>query len=294
MYRRKRVNPLIKVSPRCWIRTICLCSDFGERSLHRQRRYSPCRVQILNKAKMILRILLLWFSCQCVFANNATIQLTTQSLLLYMDKLESRGEFEELSNICKERIYAHTVYYRILYFRFCNKITSPAKANEEFDSFCDNLQDYHNKEYRLHNKNRANLVDNIRNTAEKYETFGLGIENDHLFEAYITCVSIRDFHHQKLLIFRNDSKDGIQQPNYTEWFIHSVPFCLPVSCGFTKHTYYNKTPHPAILDCLPPSYKAALYILFCLDGLFVFATFLANILILIVVPKTNIAHTPHG
>ena len=112
------------------------------------------------------------------------------------------------------------------------------------------------------------------------------------------CVSIRDFYHQKLLIFQNDSKipikKWIQQPNYTEWFIVHVAFGLPVSCGFTKHAYYSKTPHPAIFDCLPPSYKAALYVMFCLDGLIVFAIFVANILILIVVPKTNIAHTPHG
>ena len=240
-------------------------------------------------------IFLSLFCCCCSSSTNETINLTTESLLLHLDKLESRGEFEELSKICNKRIYAHTVYYRVLYFRFCNKI--PAKSNQEFDNFCNNLQDYFSKDFQP-GKNKANLVKNITNTAEKHKAFGLGIENDHLFEAHITCVSIRDFYHQKLLIFQNDSqipiKEWTQQPNYTEWYIVSVPFGLPVTCGFTKHAYYNKTPHPSISNCLPSSYKAALYIVFCLDGLIAFATFLANILILIVVPKTNIAHTPHG
>ena len=247
--------------------------------------------------KLQFFIFLPLFDCCCSTSINETINLTTESLLLRLDELESRGEFEELSKICNERTYAHTVYYRVLYFRFCNKITSPAKSNEEFNNFCYNLQDYFADETQP-NENTANLIDDIRNTAEKYETFGLGIENDHLFEAHTTCVSIRDFYHQKLLIFQNDSqilsKDWIQQPDYMEWFIVSVPFGLPVSCGFTKHAYYNKTPHPTIFDCLPPSYKAALYIMFCLDGSLVFGIFLANILILIVVPKTNIAYTPHG
>ena len=237
------------------------------------------------------------FSICCSSLTNETINLTTESLLLHFDKLESKGEFEKLSKICNERIYAHTVYHRVLYFRFCHKITNPAKPNEEFDNFCDNLRDYFGDETQRH-ENKVNLIDDIRNTAEKQKTFGLGIENDHLFEAHSTCVSIRDFYHQKLLIFQNDSqiqtKEWILQPDYTEWLIISVPFGLPVSCGFTKHAYYNKTPHPTIIDCLPPSHKATLYMVFCLDGLFVFAIFLANILILIVVPKTNIAHTPHG
>ena len=242
-------------------------------------------------------IFLTLFSCCCFSLTNETINLAAESLLLHLDELESRGEFEELSKICNERVYAHTVYNRVLYFRFCNKITNPVKLNEEFDKFCNNLQDYFGDRTQL-SKNTAKLIEDIRNTAEKHETFGLGIENDHLFEAHITCVSIRDFYHQKLLIFRNDSqkqvKEWTQQPNYTEWFIDVVPFCLPVSCGFTKHAYYNKTPHPTVFDCLPPSYKATLYIVLCLDGFIVFAIFVANILILIVVPKTNIAHTPHG
>ena len=235
--------------------------------------------------------------CCCSSLTNETINLNTESLLLHFDKLESTEEFQELSKICNERVYTFTVYYRVLYFRFCSKITNTAKSTEEFDNFCNNLQNYFGDETQP-NKNTANLIEDIRSTAEKHNTFGLGIENDHLFEAHITCVSIRDFYDQKLLIFRNDSqiptKEWIQQPDYTEWRISSVPFGLPVACGFTKHAYYSKTPHPAIIDCLPPSHKAAVYIIFCLDGLFVFAIFLANILILIVVPKTNIAHTPHG
>ena len=251
-----------------------------------------------SKMIMLRFVIFLPLFCCCYSSfTNETINLTTESLLLHLEKLESRGEFEELSKICNERIYAHTVYYRVLYFRFCNKIISPAKSNEEFDRFCDNLQDYFSEDFQPGN-NKANLVEDIRNTAKKHETFNLGIENDHLFEAHITCVSVRDFYHQKLLIFRNDFqiqvKKWTQQPNYTEWFIDIVPFCLPVSCGFTKHAYYNKTPYPAVFDCLPPSYKAALYIVFCLDGFIVFAIFVANILILIVVPKTKIAHTPHG
>ena len=246
---------------------------------------------------MLQFVIFLLLFCSCYSLTNETINLTTESLLLHLDNLESRGEFQELEKICNERIYAHTVYYRVLYFRFCSKITIPAKSDEEFDNFCDNLQDYFGDETQPY-ENTANLIEDIRNTAEKHNTFGLGIENDHLFEAHITCVSVRDFYHQKLLIFQNDSKISfkkwIQQPNYTEWFIVSVPFGLPVACGFTKHAYYSKTPHPAIFDCLPPSYKAAFYVMFCLDGLIVFAIFVANILILIVVPKTNIAHTPHG
>ena len=229
--------------------------------------------------------------------THETINLTTESLLLHLDNLESRGEFEELAKICNKRVYAHTVYYRVLYFQFCNKIVSPAKSNEEFDNFCDNLENYFSENFQP-GKNNANLIEDIRNTAEKHKTFGLGIENDHLFEAHITCVSVRDFYHQKLLIFRNnyliEVKEWIQQPNYSEWFFSSAPFGLPVACGFTKHAYYNKTPHPTIFDCQPPSHKAAMYIVFCLDGLIVFVTFLANILILIVVPKTDIARTPHG
>ena len=239
----------------------------------------------------------LFACCCCSFLTNETINLNTESLLLHFDKLESTEEFQVLPKISNERVYAYTVYYRVLYFRFCHKITNTVKSHEEFDNFCNNLQDYFGDDTQP-NESTANLIEDIRNTAKKHKTFGRGIENDHFFEAHITCVSIRDFYHQKLLSFQNHSKipikEWIHQPNYTEWFIHAVPFCLPVSCGFTKHAYYNKIPHPTIFDCLPPSYKAAVYIVFCLDGLIVFAIFAANILILIVVPKTNIAHAPHG
>ena len=68
-------------------------------------------------------------------------------LQLYLDKLESRGEFEELSKICNERIYALTVYYRVLYFRFCNKITNLAKSDEESDIFYNNLQNYFSEDF---------------------------------------------------------------------------------------------------------------------------------------------------
>ena len=120
-------------------------------------------------------------------------------LLLYLDKLESRGEFETLSKICNEQVYALTVYYRVLYFRFCNKITNLAKSNEEFDIFCNNSQDYFGDKTQP-NENTANLIENIRNTAEKHKTFGKGIANE-LFEAHIICVLIRGFYDQKLLIF---------------------------------------------------------------------------------------------
>ena len=156
----------------------------------------------------------MWFSNPSLFANNATGKLTTESLLLYLNKLESRGESEELSKICNERVYAYIVYCRVLYFQFCDKIISPAKSNEEFDNFCNNLEDYFGDETQP-NENTAKLIKDIRNTAEKHKTLGLGIENDHLFEAHITCVLIRDFYHQELLIFRNDSQIPIKRLDAT-------------------------------------------------------------------------------
>ena len=115
----------------------------------------------------------MWFSNPSLFANNATGKLTTESLLLYLNKLKSRGKSEELSKICNERVYAYIVYCRVLYFQFCDKIISPAKSNEEFDNFCNNLEDYFGDETQP-NENTAKLIKDIRNTAEKHKTLGLG------------------------------------------------------------------------------------------------------------------------
>ena len=143
-------------------------------------------------------------------------------LLLNLDKLERRGDFEELSN---------------LYFQFCSKITNPAKSKVEYDNFCNNLQEYFGDNTQP-NENTANLIEYIRNTAEKHEKVGLETENDHLFEAHITSVSVRDFYHQKLLMFESDSqipiKEWIQQPDYTSGSLSLCPLVYQYLVGLPK------------------------------------------------------------
>ena len=229
-----------------------------------------------------------------VMAERKRITLTTNSLLLYFDNLASSGEGGNLTRFCEERSYAHTVYYRMMYFYFCGSKNS---SSNEFLRFCDNLNAYYSDSNQIEDQIDS-LAETIRETAKEYEILGRGLENDQLWEAHLTCTSVQDYYQQKKLLLHGDphfhTEVWIQQPNYTEWFIHTIPFTLPVSCGFTKHAYYERSPHPAIADCLPPSGKAALYILFCVDSLIIIATLVTNTLILVVIPKTKIAQTPHG
>jgi len=233
---------------------------------------------------MLLKFLLFLSCCSSSFAHNETIKLTTESFLLYLDNIESKSEIQKLTKLCEERTYAHTVYYRVLYFRFCDRLSNVTGGREDFDNFCDNLKDYYG--VGVQDTNTVIRSQDIEKSAESHQIFGLGIKSDQLWEAHLTCISVRDFYHQKNLLNRaiygnkfqiTKDKEWFHQPNYTEWLVHAIPFCLPVSCGFTKHAYYNRTTPPAIFDCLPPSYKAAIYIVFCIDSLIILASFLANI-----------------
>ena len=210
--------------------------------------------------------------------------LTRSSLLLYLDKIHDQNEPNKLIQTCNERKYAFTVYYRMIYFRFCGD----GNFNE-FEHFCDNVELYHS------HSSSTDVVKAIINTASEKELFGPGTLSDHLWEAKLTCQSVRSYFDDKYEL-SNKSKtiNGTQQPKYTERLIDAVPFCLPVSCGFTADAYYNQTPRPSLNDCLPPSYQTVLTIGYCFDSLIILGVFLASLLILITTPKTKIAATPHG
>ena len=234
--------------------------------------------------------------CACsVAANNKDINLFSQSLLLYFDNIESKSEFRNLSKFCQEREYTFTVYYRVLYFRFCEPKNS-SSPNITFDNFCDHLETYYsNEQVQIINDEKRS----IKHVAKKQRIFGHGLENDELFEAHQTCNSVREYFRQKKSnVLRNksqlDEKNWLQQPHYTEWYIADFPFCLPTACGFTESAFYNRSPSPSAIDCVPLSCKPVSYITICIDALIALAIALANILIFIVVPKTNFAHTPHG
>ena len=246
---------------------------------------------------MILMLVLVFF-CDWttpVSVRSERIHLASESLLLYFDEL-TKSDSETLLYECEQKSYAYTVYYRTLYFRFCGlaNSTSPSK---NFSNFCDNLEIYYSKSAQSHAVD--DVEQSIKNVARQHEIFGDGLEHDELWEAHLTCRSIRNYYREKQLLYGNESArfhqlEWIQQPNYTEWFLHAIPFCPPISCGFTKNAFFNKNPHPAAFDCMPRSHRAVLYILFCIDALIVAATVLANVVIVIVVPKTNVARTPHG
>ena len=216
------------------------------------------------------------------------LDLINDSLLLYLDKLANTSP-DNFSKECNNKLYASTIYNRMVYFHFCEKHSE--SSNKTFLKFCSSLAQYQSGSS---DKKNVNFIDSV---AESHQIFGFGIPTDQYWLAHRSCLYIADYFEQKELLQRNfsDSGDGIKlRPNYTEWFVFSLPFTLTFSCGFTEYTFYNRSPYPSIYDCMAPSSKGALYVMLILDSCIVLAIVIANVIILLVTPKMKIASAPHG
>ena len=235
--------------------------------------------------KKMLVIALMFVVCYSASVAKADqeLNLTRGSLLLYLDKIYDQDHSNNLTRVCNERKYAFTVYYRMMYFKFCGDNNS-----NEFEQFCDNI------ELHYSDSSSSNILQAITHTANEEHLFGPGILSDHLWEAKLTCQSVRNYFDDKYAFGNASNANGTQRPRYTEWIIHTIPFCLSITCGFTADAYYNQTPGPSVDDCLPSSYQAAIFIVYFLDTLIIVGTLTANLLILFITPKTKIAATPHG
>ena len=203
-------------------------------------------------------------------------------LLPSMDQARSRNESEFLFGICQRIKNSFIVYDKMIYFRFCDN-------NDKFDQFCDDIEMYYSNNYTM------DVLQAIRTTAKEEGLFGFGIESDYIWEAEMTCRSFRNYFQEKYALQNgaNNLRSGVW-PNYAEWSVYGIPFCREVVCGFTEHVLSSQTPHPIAIDCIPPSCRVGFIILYCIDVLIIVATFLANLFIVILTPKTKIATTPHG
>ena len=237
-------------------------------------------------------------SIQASVAFGSRLDITKDSLLLYLDELKDRetrinvtsedSKSSNLANACRERSHTSTVYYRMLYFRFCPSQGSN-QSNIAFEQFCLNLNAY----FEDH---KHQLLNKIEFQATKNRIFGPGIESSQLWLAHRTCGYVKDYFEQKAKLTSNTSNENnhvIRQPNYTEWFIHTIPFSLPVACGFTKQ-FYDKQKVLSISHCVPFSSKAALFFILVLDAVIFVIITGASVLILLATPKLKIASTPHG
>ncbi|CAK8679345.1 unnamed protein product [Clavelina lepadiformis] len=208
------------------------------------------------------------------------------SLLRYLDTLSDmryRGNSSDASVFtkkCKVQEYDHTVYHRLVYLRLCEENESATQGrflagsgnNSVFNEFCDLME-------MKTNNTGGKTTEKITNIAEDYNIFGPGITSDLHWLAQHACADIRGYYKEKQRL--NVDRASIDQPlypNYTEWFFHTIPFALPVACGFTKQRYESGWRSANL--CLPQSYTAALYATFAIDSILLTAVVVANLIIL--------------
>ena len=230
----------------------------------------------------ILIVLSVRFSC-------AKIDHQKESLLLYLDEIRdisyesingnTSGDIKTLEEECSERRYDDSVYHRMVYFRACNATT------QSFDDFCSKLLAYYH--------GNASLKAAIDAEGEEKKVFESGLRKNQRFYAWRACKNIYDYYQVKDSINKNNT-GTFNYPNYTEWFIHSIPFALPVACGFTEKTYDKSPNPPSILSCLSHSYKWALYSTFVLDGVIILTITITNVIVLLVSWKTRMTSSTHG
>lgn len=213
------------------------------------------------------------------------------SLLLHLDKIRDNevsdenakiSETSEIEKICEEKPHNFSVYYRMVYYRICANVSN---ESYDFDRFCDDLQSYNSSEGKQSSNNQREKVLN--------KIYGCGIKSEERWLALKSCVHIRGYYKEKERLNAENNSRHIY-PSYSEWLIHSVPFGLPVACGYTEEQYKESKPPPSIAECLPPSYKWGLYVMFLIDGLIIFAIIISNVTVLAVSFKTKVIYSTHG
>uniref|UniRef100_F7ABI9 G-protein coupled receptors family 1 profile domain-containing protein n=2 Tax=Ciona intestinalis TaxID=7719 RepID=F7ABI9_CIOIN len=167
----------------------------------------------------------------------------------------------------------------MVYFRLCNvtnehKVLERVTRKSRFDELC-----------RVFNNGND---DEIRNLGKKYKIFGAGIEADERQLTVKACDFINDYYNEKTAL-----NATLSYPRYTEWLIHSVPFNLPVACGFTRERY-NSSSTPSSYNCLATSHVASLYVTYFIDSCILTLIVISNIVILTVTWNTKSMHTAHG
>ena len=221
--------------------------------------------------------------------SSESFEINRKSLLLHLDKIldsgftNKSGNFSEKAKIvqeCREKKYNFSVYYQMVYYRVCENVS---KENYDFSQFCADL---------LSGNNTAEKK--VSEEERRDQIYGDGIKSEKRQLALKSCESINAYYQIKQRnIAKNKSQTNIY-PLYSEWLIHSVPFGLPVACGFTKEQYIEQSTPPSLAGCLPDSYKWGLYIMFLIDGLIILAIIIANVLVLAVSVKTRMIFNIHG
>ncbi|XP_078495738.1 uncharacterized protein LOC108950158 [Ciona intestinalis] len=200
------------------------------------------------------------------------------SMLVYLDRLNDQDEATFIEE-CNSRRFDFTVYYRMVYFRLCNvtdeqKVLERVTKKSRFDELC-----------RVFNNGNDNEIQNL---GKKYKIFGAGIEAEERQLTVKACDFINDYYNEKTAL-----NATLSYPQYTEWLIHSVPFNLPVACGFTR-ARYNSSSTPSSYNCLATSHVASLYVTYFIDSCILTLIVISNIVILTVTWNTKSMHTAHG
>ena len=200
------------------------------------------------------------------------------SFLHYMTELKQRNA-HRLQEACNNRVHTATVYYRVVYMKQCSHLLTRnvgkdlPNPTDSFDRFCTMLKNYYEA-------NAASYA-RIDKMAEEFHVYGPGSIANQRHLAYLACKNIDDYDHHCI--------NGTQ---YSEWFIHTIPFSLPVACGYS-YKAYNKT-CPSSYDCLGDSGKIALYATLVIDGLIVVCIFVANVAVLMVLLQKSVMRNVHG
>ena len=233
----------------------------------------------------------LFFFMSLLLFSHGQVNPNRESLLLYMDKLRDieMGKINEteaknitsLTYECDRRRYDFSVYFRMVYFRMCGN------DSKSYYRFCADLGFFF--------KNNSGIKAKIIKNGMDYRVFGFSQSNNELWYANQACQTIHSFYMEKKILNSETSFALFPtQPNFTEWFIHSIPFVDPISCGFTENEYNIKKPKPSASDCLSPNYKWALRATFIIDGIIIITIMISNVIVLAVSWKTKMTKNAHG
>ena len=110
--------------------------------------------------------------------------ITRGSSLLHLDNIYDQEDRNDLTEISKEKRYAFTVLYRMVYFRFCD-----GDNLYEFLQFCDNINLY----IGYSDNSNSNVLKSTEDPANENHLFGLGILSDHVSKAKLTCQSVQNY-----------------------------------------------------------------------------------------------------
>jgi len=228
------------------------------------------------------------------------------SLMTYMMRLklcEIAGNKDWFKQECRERTYALTDYYQMVYLNFCDGkayaevCNQSYYGNDESDVIVRKWLEY-NMFAEIDEANRS-LASLMNTTAAPR-----GAINQHpscrqinsyfksLGQAYIDMdmTSADPYNEQwnKTL----DIAKPFTNSNYSEWLLMYRPFCEPVACGTSLSDY--QTMPLSSYSCFPASCRPAMVFAMVLDAVLALAIIFSNSLVLSVAIRTQIMRNIHG